>query len=460
MNMIKKNFWKYISLGILGMLGSAGTILADAYFVSDKLGATGLASMNIAMCAFGLMNGTGLLFGVGGATRYTLLKSRGNKTEANKVFVLAFFTALTIGGIFLLAGLLFSKEISYLLGANEDTIFMCNLYLKTILCFAPAFVLNHLLMAFVRNDDDPGLSMRAMMIGSLTNIVFDYIFMYWIELGIFGAAFATGLAALVGIGISCLHFSSNKNHLQFVYTEIKLQEICNIIFLGISSFITEFSSGVVLVVFNLLILDIAGNTGVAAYGIVANLALMILAIMNGISLGIQPLISKMYGTGHDKIAKYLYQKGLILTFIIGVIVFITTYTFSPALVLCFNSGGDDALQILAERGVQLYFIGFLFVGYNYLTSAYFNAMEKPRQAFIIASFRGFIGIITTVCVLAVCFDITGIWLSFPIVEFITILLGLFLQFKSKILGYHIQPTMRVLEVYGELLKKIPNGELE
>lgn len=170
-----------------------------------------------------------------GATRYILLKSRGNKTEANKVFVLAFFTALAIGGIFLLAGLLYSKEISYLLGANEDTIFMCNLYLKTILCFAPAFVLNHLLMSFVRNDDDPGLSMRAMMVGSLTNIIFDYVFMYWIELGVFGTAFATGLANL------------------------------------------------------------------ATYGIVANLALMILAVMNGISLGIQPLISKMYGLGHGKI---------------------------------------------------------------------------------------------------------------------------------------------------------------
>lgn len=431
MNTVKTDFWRYISLGVLGMLGSAGTILADAFFVSNQLGPTGLAAMNIAMGVFSLMNGTGLLFGIGGATYYTIARAREDKGGANEVFTLSFFTALAIGTAFALAGLLASESISYLLGADAETIGMCNLYLKTVLCFAPAFILNHLLMAFVRNDGAPGLAMRAMMTGSLANIALDYLFMYPCGMGIFGAALATGLAALIGIGISCLHFCSERNHLRFVRARISLRRVLRIASLGVSAFITEASSGVVLVVFNLLILRIAGNTGVAAYGIVANLALMILAVMSGISHGIQPLLSSRYGAGDSGSVRRLYQKGICLVVLIGGAVFAASFAWAPALVRCFSAGGDDTLQGLAERGIRLYFIGFLFVGHNYLTAAYFSATEKPQKAFLIAIFRGFIGIVATVCLMALYLGMNGIWLSFPTVEAITIGLCLVLQFRSK-----------------------------
>ena len=280
MNKLNIAFWKYISLGIFGMIGSAGTILADAFFVSDRLGAAGLAAMNIAICMFGLMNGIGLLFGIGGATRYTIANAQGDNVKANQIFSLSFFTALFVGGLLAIIGLFFSQPISYLLGANAETIVMCNIYLKTILLFAPAFICNHLLMAFVRNDGNPGLSTCAMMIGSITNIVLDYLFMYPLNMGIFGAAMATGLAALIGISISGIHIFLAKGNLQFVYTRFHFKEIVAIISLGTSSFITEFSSSIVIVVYNLLILNKTGNMGVAAYGIVANLALMVLAVMS------------------------------------------------------------------------------------------------------------------------------------------------------------------------------------
>ncbi len=425
-------FWKYISLGIFGMIGSAGTILADAFFVSDRLGSTGLAAMNIAMCMFGLMNGTGLLFGIGGATRYTIASAQGNNVRANQVFASSFFTALFMGVAFALTGLLFSNPISYLLGANTETIIMCNIYLKTILCFAPAFVLNHLLMAFVRNDGNPILSTCAMMVGSLANIVLDYLFMYPLGMGIFGAAVATGLAALIGISISCLHFLSGTNNLRFVRLKFDLKEIATVVSLGTSSFITEFSSSVVIMIYNLLILKKTGNTGVAAYGIVANLALMVLAIMSGISHGLQPLLSKMHGVGDEKGVRQLYRKGIFLTFLIGIAVLGAVIAFAPVLIRCFNGEGDMTLQALAERGLRLYFIGFLFVGHNYLTAAYFSATEMPKQAFAIAFFRGFIGSVAIVCFLSMYFGMTGIWLAFPVVEIITVGLSLILQFKLNL----------------------------
>lgn len=415
-------FWRYSSLGVLGMLGSAGTILADAVFVSDKLGAEGLAAMNLAMCVFGLMNGAGLSFGVGGATRYTILRTRGQDREAAGAFSLALGCALAAGTACALVGLLFSRQLSVWLGANEDTFVFCNTYLRTILCLAPAFILNHLLMAFVRNDGNPGLAMRAMTLGSLTNIVLDYLFLYPLEMGIFGAAIATGIAALLSIGLCSLHILSDRCHLRLVRQRPSARRLAQVAAGGWSTFITELSSGVVLVVFNRLILDAAGTVGVAAYGVVANLALMVLAVMNGIAHGVQPLISRAHGRGDGRTAACLYAKGTRLTLAIGAGVFAGAFWFAPALAGWFNAAGDPQLQSLAENGLRLYFTGFFFVGCNYLTAAYCSAAEQPRRAFLVALFRGCVGITVVACLLAALFGMTGIWLAFPAEECITLLL--------------------------------------
>ena len=428
MNNLKKEFWKYISMGVLGMIGSAGTILTDAFFVSEKLGPDGLAAMNLAMCVFGLMNGTGLLFGIGGATRYTIFRSRNEDRHANSAFTLSFLTAAMAGLLYALTGFFFSGPISVFFSADIRTFDMCDTYLKTVLCFAPAFVLNHLLMAFVRNDGDPKLSMGAMLLASAANIVLDYVFLYPLGMGIFGAALATGITALLGIGVSSLHFLSKKNRLRFIRLKSSSPALLGqILSTGFASFITELSSGIVLVIFNLLILRAAGTIGVAAYGIVANLAWMIQALINGISHGIQPLISKMHGKNKTAEAKLLYRKSVVLTLVVGFFIFSLAYVFATELVQCFNGEKDILLQALAENGLPLYFLGFLFVGYNHLTAAYFSATEKPRYAFTIALFRGFIGITASACLLSALFGMTGIWLAFPAVEAVSVLLCLLLN---------------------------------
>lgn len=422
MKEMRKEFWRYISLSMAGMLGSAGTILADAFFVSHRLGSGGLAAMNIAMCVFGLMNGTGLLFGMGGATRYALFAARGDRQGGKRVFTLSFAAALVLGLAYALVGLFFARPLARALGAEEAILEMCSAYLRTILLFAPAFGVNHLLMAFVRNDGEPGRAMAAMMTGSLANIFLDYLFLYPLDLGIFGAALATGAAALLGILISTGHFRRRKGNLGWGTLRFDRTELGRVTALGLSAFLTEVSWGVVLVVFNLLALQAAGTVGVAAYGVVVNLALTILAVINGISQGLQPLISRMYGRGEDGLARSLYRKGLLVTFTLGMFVLGTAVRFAPQLVHCFNREGDLFLQTLAEQGIRIYFVGFLFVGYNYLTAAYFSATEQPREAFFIAFFRGFAGITAAAWFLSRWLGMTGIWLAFPAAEFLTILL--------------------------------------
>lgn len=418
-----RDFGKYISLSILGMLGSSGTILADTFFVSHRLGADGLAALNIAISIFGLINGLGMLLGVGGATRYTILRSQGQTDRANRTFTLAFLAAVGTGLCFWLAGLAGAPAIARALGANREILPLCATYLKTVLCFAPFFVLNHLFMAFLRNDGAPRLAMAVMITGSLANILLDYLFVYPLGLGIFGAALATGLSPVLGILVASLHLWRGHNRFHLVPVQPRPAALARIAGPGLASFVNEFSSCIVLVVFNRLILQAEGNTGVAAYGIVANLALVVLAIFTGIAQGLQPLLSDAYGRGDDRLLASLCRRGRRLAGGIGLGVCLLACAAAPTLVGWFNSEQNTLLQSLAEEGLRIYFVGFLFVGSNYLTAALLSTTGRARTAFALSVFRGCVGITAAAVGFAALFGMTGVWMAYPAVELATLLLG-------------------------------------
>ena len=405
---------------VMGMIGLSGTILVDTFFVSHRLGPGGLAALNIAIAIFGLMNGLAMMIGIGGATRYSIYKAQQRHGEANQTFTLSFAMALGMGILFLLTGLYGSSWLAQCLGANQDVLSLCTTYLKTILMFAPCFLLNHLFMSFIRNDGSPQLSMCMMIVGSLTNTILDYLFMYTFHMGLLGPALATGLAPTMSVIIAMIYILLKRNQFHFTKISFHLSQMKAIIEPGLSSFINELSSGIVLVVFNLLILKFAGNIGVAAYGIVANLALIVLAIFTGVSQGIQPLLSRAFGQGQDQDIQYLYQLGRYVVFIIGLCI---AYLLSSHLIALFNHENHQTLQLLANEGLRYYFIGFLFLGYNCLMITLLSTTNQVSSAFGLSLLRGCIGIIIVACLFAFLWGLKGIWLAFPFVELMTILIG-------------------------------------
>lgn len=426
-----KKFFKYLSLNVLGMLGISGYILADTFFVSQRLGADGLASLNIAISFFGLINGLGMMLGVGGATRYSICKAKMDHQKANQTFSLSMSLGVLLGIIFVLMAVFQARNIAILLGANNEILDMCHIYLKTILLFAPFFILNHTLIAFVRHDGNPQLAMSTMFIGSVSNVILDYIFMYPCHMGIFGAALATGIAPVIGLMISSLHFILKKNKFHFIKPDFSFSGIIDIVGIGNVAFINEFASGVVLVIFNLLILQYLGNVGVAAYGIVANLGLVALSIFTGIAQGVQPLISHAYGIGNEKEVRWLYHKAVLVSTFVGVLMFVFVLVFNSSLVSLFNSEKNILLQEIAEKGLVIYFVGFLFVGMNVMSASLLSAIEKPHYSFMISIFRGLIGIAVIVFVLSSLFSVDGIWMTFACVEVLCACLSVWLVQKVK-----------------------------
>lgn len=420
---LNRTFARYMSLNILGMLGMSGYILADTFFVSSRLGSDGLAALNLAISVFGFINGLGMMLGIGGATRYAICKAREDDKEANASFTLSLVAGIGAGVLLVLFGLLFSRPLAGLLGAEERILPMCAVYLRTAFLFAPFFILNHILVAFVRNDGSPKLAMTAMLVGSLSNIVLDYLFLYPLNMGIFGAALATGTAPIIGIAISSIHIFSGRSQFRAVPTGLSLRKMAAVAGLGIAAFINEFSSGITLVVFNLLVMHAAGTIGVAAYGVVANLALVVLSVFTGIAQGSQPLLSHAYGMQDLSVVRRVYHMALLLASALGLLALGAALLFPAQLVSLFNSEGNAALQAIAEPGLKLYFIGFLFVGFNFVSAALLGATEQAGASFRVSFFRGCLGIVPAACLFAFLFGMTGIWLAFPAVELVTLFLS-------------------------------------
>lgn len=424
-------FMKYVSLNVLGMIGLSCYILADTFFVAKGLGSNGLTALNLSISIYSFIHGTGLMIGIGGATSFAVLKALKKSKESNTVFTNAVIIGLIAGLIYLLIGVFLSQDLSILLGADEITLPLTNIYLKTLLIGAPFFILNNILIAFVRNDGDPRLSMLAMLIGSLSNIVLDYIFIFPFKMGMFGAAFATVLAPVISIAILSSQFFRKRNSFHLDKLKLEFHYFKEILSLGVSSFITEISSGIVLIIFNLIILNLAGNIGVAAYGIVANIALVAISIFVGIAQGVQPIISNNFGTSNYVVIKKILKYALSLSLLFSILLYGTILLFSNHLIDAFNSENNTKLAMLASDGLYLYFIGFFFAGINIILSYFYSSILQPAKAFAVSICRGCAALIPIVLLMSSFFGLNGVWLSFPMAELITLILSLVFYLNTK-----------------------------
>ena len=424
-----REFLKYSSLNVLGMIALSCYILADTFFVSKALGADGLAALNLAIPVYSFINGSGLMIGMGGGIKYSIAKSQGAAQRADQTFTNSAVLTAVIAACFFLTGLLASGPLALLLGADGTVYEMTRTYLQVILLFAPMFMTNNLLLCFIRNDGAPQLSMAAMITGSLSNVVLDYVFMFPLGMGIFGAVLATGLAPVISILVLSPYLLRRKNQFHLRKCRISGKLALGIFSSGLPSLITEVSSGIVIIVFNTIILGIAGNIGVAAYGVIANLSLVVMSIYTGISQGIQPLLSSGYGTGNRKKTQSVLRYALVSAVLISVVVYVCVFFGAEPIAAVFNSEQNATLQSIAVTGLKIYFTACVFAGFNIILSVYFTSTENALPAHIISILRGFVVIIPMAFLLSAAAELTGVWAAFPATELIVSLIGAGLFFR-------------------------------
>ena len=423
-------FLKYVSANVLGMIGYSCYILADTFFIARGIGADALAALNLVLPAYSLMNGTGLMIGMGSAARYTLSAAGSDNKIHRTIFTHALYLGILAAIIFSSAGALFPSQIASFLGADADTVGYAADYIRILLVFSPLFLGNNILLCFVRNDGSPRLSMTGMIVGSLTNIVLDYVFIYPLGMGMTGAALATATAPVISMLIMSVHFIKKRNHFRPVRTRLSLVRWGDICTLGVSSLVTELSSGVVIIVFNYLILGLNGNTGVAAYGILANIALVLVSIYTGIGQGVQPIVSRYAGKDGEEQRRSLRRYALITSLSFALLSYLLIAVFAVPLAELFNREHDPILTDIASNGMRIYFVSLFFSGINIVAAAFLSSADRPKQAFVVSILRGFVLIIPVAWILSVLFGLTGIWMAVPVTEAIVCALALIFLFRK------------------------------
>ncbi len=420
---VLRDFVKYVSLNILGQMAYSCYTLADTFFVSSSLGANGLTALNLAFPVFCLLNGTGLMIGMGGGTRYSIAKSRNENERANRIFTNAVYMAACFAAIFILAGVFLVGTLVRMLGADDAVFPMTNTYLKVMLLFAPAFLINNLLQCFVRNDGKPSLSMAAMISGSLSNVILDYIFIFPFRMGIFGAILATGLAPVISIAVLLPYFYQKRNGFHFMKSTPDIKKIWEMISSGIPPFVTEVSSGIVMFLFNFIILRLEGNIGVAAFGVVTVISLVVVAIYTGLSQGIQPIISLNHGKENRAGVKAILKYAMITVLLLSGVIYMVIFFGASPIALIFNSEKNEALQTFAVTGLKSYFLACPFIGFNIVMATYLISTEHPRPAQIISLLRGLFVLVPMAFLLSAIFKMTGVWFAYPLTECIVAVIG-------------------------------------
>ncbi len=428
-----KEFIKYTLLSIFGTLGVSCYIFTDTLFISMGMGESGLTALNLAIPVYSFMYGFCVMMGVGGGTRYAIARGEGSAEKADEIFTSTLTAGLLVSFVFMAAGLLFSSPLARILGADSAVFEMTDIYLKLLLSFTPAFLINNTLAGFVRNDGAPRLAMAATLTGSLSNVLLDYIFIFPLNMGMTGAVLATVMSPVISICVLSLHIIKKHNNFHFRMKGVRFFTALSCAATGTSAFVNEVANAAVVIVFNLLILDLLGNTGVAAYGVIANLAIVAVAVMSGISQGMQPIISRSYGEGNRLYIKQTLRYGIIFALALSAVIYGVILIIPEPITEIFNSEKSAELQGVAVNGLKLYFSAIPFAAFNIIICNYFAAMKMAVQAAVISLLKGLLLLIPAAVLLSFFGGIDGVWLSYFAAEAVTagVSLGLVIGFGRR-----------------------------
>ena len=402
---LTKQYFKYVSQNIFGLLGTSCYILADTYFISQAAGTSGVALLNLCLPIYNFIFAIGSMLGLGAATRYAILRAQGDE-RSERYFSNALLWALVFALPFMLAGIFCPEVLLRFMGGDAEIVALGVGYARIFLLFTPFFMCNYIVASFVRNDGDPSLAMVATLCGSLFNVVFDYIFMFPMGLGLPGAALATAVSPVLSIAICSRHFFKKSSTVRLVRQLPSPKLLAQSCQLGVSGFVGEMSSGVTTTVFNLLLLRLAGNVAVAQ--------------------GAQPLVSRCYGKNDAAGARKLLLLGSGTALALAAALYAVLFGFTGPIVAVFNSENSALMAQYAFSGMRIYFLGYFFAGFNIVAAGYLGAVDRPAEASATSLSRGIVAIVACSLVLSTLFGMNGVWAAFPASEAITACLTLFL----------------------------------
>ncbi|MDY3282455.1 MATE family efflux transporter [Dysosmobacter sp.] len=396
---------------IVMMIFTSVYTVVDGIFVSNFVGKTSFAALNLIWPVIQLMGAMGFLLGTGGSALVARLLGEGKRERANRVFSLLVYTALVCGAALAAVGVLLLRPIAVALGAEGEMVKLCVLYGRCLLPFTPLFMLQVLFQSFLVVAERPKLGLTVTVAAGAANMVLDALFVAGFRWGLAGAALATGLSQAVGGLVPLVYFCTGKNGVlrlgRTVFDGKALGKTCSN---GASEMMSNLSMSVVSILYNFQLLHLAGEDGVAAYGVVMYLNFIFTAVFLGFSVGSAPVISYHYGAGNPGELRSLFRKSRTVTAVSGVVMAAAAWKLAGVLSGIFV-GYDPALMAMTERGVRIYAFSFLPAGLNIFGSAFFTALNNGAVSAAISFLRTLLFQVAAVLVLPLLWGLDGVWLA-------------------------------------------------
>lgn len=420
-----KTFIRYVLLNMVSVIGVSVYFLADTYFIANGVNSNGVVALNLALPMYSIIYGVAQTFAIGSGALYSVSQEEEYK---KKIIVNCIVWGILLELLFTIVIQVFLDPLSILLGAKSSEVLQYTKdYLGIISKGAVFFLSSAILCSLTRNFGNPKIVMVASFIGSMSNVLFDWLYIYIFKMGMFGAGLATITSPILTSILILPTFIKSIKHLNITKQDIlkciSFRTSLNIVKVGFSAFINELSSGVTILVFNMVLLQYLGEIGVAGYGIIANIALVYVAFFNGVATGVQPLISSLYGKGDYSTLKKCLRLALIFEIVIGALFVAYSFAFTNPTILIFNKDRDQTLQQIAYNGLRLYFCGYVMTGIDICLVSYFASVIEPLKSTILSSMRGFAVIIPMILILPHILGVNGIWLSVPFTDALTLIVG-------------------------------------
>ncbi len=430
-----KRLLRFTIPSIIMMICTSVYSIVDGLFVSNYVGTTPFAALNLMMPLLMGISTVGFMIGTGGSALVAIKLGEGEREKANAYFSMLIYILIGIGLAVAVTAFLLMRPIAYAIGATDAMIEYCVLYGRILCVSLTGFMLQIAFQSFFIVAEKPELSLKMSLISGITNVILDYLFIVVFGWGLAGAGAATAAGEIIGGLGPILYFSRENNSLLRLGKpcfdgRVLLKTCTN----GSSELMTNISSSFVNILYNYQLMRLAGEDGVAAYGVIMYVTFIFAAVNIGYSIGSAPVVSYNYGAGNQKELKNIFRKSVVAIGSAGITMTILAELLSYPMTRVFV-GYDPDLFAMTCRGFRLYALSFLLSGTNIWGSGFFTALGDGGVSALISFLRTLLFQVSMVLLLPVFLKLDGVWLAIVAAESLALFVtAVFLTRKRK--KYH------------------------
>ena len=414
---IKTIYFKYLSAAFGSALITSIYSIVDMAMVGQYHGPEGSAALAVVAPVWNIIYSLGLLMGIGGSVLFSTVRGRadGSIGESNEYFTASVIGSVILAGAIWLIIIFFDRNLMVIFGAQGNTLTLAREYVLPVKAAIPFFLFNQMLAAYLRNDKNPALATGAVLAGGIFNIFGDYFFVFTCDMGAFGAGLSTAIGSALSFLVMLSHFFTKKNTLRLVRPEGLVRKLKEITATGFSTFFIDVAMGILTILFNRQIMVYLGTNALSVYGVIVNISTFVQCCAYSVGQASQPIISTNFGAGRgDRIRETLkYTLGTVAVF--SIFWTVVTMALPNVFIRIFMSPTPEVLEI-APGIMRCYGISFLLLPLNVFSTYYFQALMKPKTAFMASVARGLVISGILIYLLPAVFSGNAIWFAMPVTE--------------------------------------------